>query len=305
MSKGILIPSQGVGKTKRFALAILLVAALLAACEPASTPAPVVPTSVPLTATPVPPTATPIPPTATPQPRTLIVFAAASLTDAFTEMGKNFEAANAGVTVTFNFAGSQTLRTQLEQGAAADVFASANATEMNTLVTDTLVAADSSQIFLTNSMLVILPASNPANIQTLQDLTRPGIKLVLCDTTVPCGKYARQILANMDKDTAFSSTFSTQVLANVVSNETDIKQVVAKVQLGEADAGIVYVSDSVAAPDLKTIEFPAAANVIAKYPIAVLKGAAQPDLAASFIGYVLSSDGQAILKKWGFIPVAP
>ncbi len=287
---------------KRFTLAILLVAALLAACGPALTPVPATPTQI--INTPVPPMAT-LPPTATPQPRTLTVFAASSLTEAFTEMGKNFEAANSGVTVTFNFAGSGTLRTQLEQGAVADVFASANKTEMDTLVTDNLVAANSSQIFLNNSLLVILPASNPANIQTLQDLARPGIKLVLGDTTVPAGKYARQILANIDKDPAFSSTFSTHVLANVVSNETNVKQVVSKVQLGEADAGIVYVSDAVAAPDLKTIEFPAADNVIAKYPISVLNKAPQSDLAASFIAYILSSDGQAILKKWGFTPIAP
>jgi molybdate transport system substrate-binding protein len=285
---------------KRLVLAILLVAALLAACGPASTPVPATSTQVD---TAIPPTATPQP-TAIPQRRTLTVFAASSLTDAFNEIGKNFEAANAGVTVTFNFASSSTLRTQLEQGAAADVFASANMTEMNTLVTDTLVTADASQIFVTNNLLVILPASNPANIQTLQDLARPGIKLVLGDTTVPAGKYARQILANMDKDPAFSSNFSAQVLANVVSNETDVKQVVAKVQLGEADAGIVYISDAVAAPELKTIQFPAADNVIAQYPIAALKSATQPDLAASFIAYVLSSDGQAILKKWGFTHIA-
>ena len=176
---------------------------------------------------------------------------------------------------------------------------------MDTLVTDNLVAADTSQIFLTNSLLVILPANNPANIQTLQDLARPGIKLVLAAEEVPAGKYARQVLANLDKDPAFASDFSTQVLANVVSNETDVKQVVAKVQLGEADAGIVYVSDAVAAPDLKTIEIPTADNVIAKYPIAVLNNAQQPDLAAEFIAYVLSADGQATLKKWGFVPVAP
>jgi molybdate transport system substrate-binding protein len=302
MPQGLLIPSKGIEIMKRFVLTILLAAVLLAACGPASTPVPATPTSQ--IDTPVPPTATLLP-TATPQPRTLTVFAAASLTEAFTKIGKSFEASHPGVTVTFNFAGSQTLRTQLEQGAVADVFASANQTEIDTLVTDILVAANSSQIFLTNSLLVILPASNPANIQTLQDLTRPGIKLVLCDTTVPCGKYARQILANMDKDPAFAFDFSTRVLANLVSNETDVKQVVAKVQLGEADAGIVYVSDSVAAPDLKTIEFPAADNVIAKYPIATLKSASQPDLAANFIAYVLSSYGQAILKKWGFIPVAP
>ncbi len=287
---------------KRFALAILLIAALLAACGPAATPVP--PTATPV-ATPIPPTAT-TQPTAKPQARTLTVFAAASLTDAFTEMGKNFQAANPGVTVTFNFAGSGTLRTQLEQGAVADIFASANTTEMDTLVKDNLVAANSSsQLFLTNSLLVILPANNPANVQSLQDLARPDLKLVLGDTTVPAGKYARQILANMDKDPAFATNFSTQVLANVVSNETDVKQVVAKVQLGEADAGIVYVSDAVAAPQLKTIQFPAADNVIAKYPMAALNKAPQPDLAASFIAYVLSPDGQAILKKWGFTPITP
>ena len=281
---------------KRVALAILSIAALLAACGPASAPVP---------ATSTPQVNTPVPPTATSQPRTLTVFAAASLTEAFTEIGKDFEAAHPGVMVTFNFAGSGTLRTQLEEGAVADVFASANQTEMNTLVTDNLVAANSSQIFLTNILIVILPANNPANIQTLHDLARPGLKLDLCDTTVPAGKYARQILDNLDKDPAFAANFSTQVLANVVSNETDVKQVVAKVQLGEADAGIVYISDAIAAPTLKTIEIPAADTVIAKYPIAVLDKAPQPDLAANFVAYVLSSDGQAVLKKWGFTPVAP
>jgi molybdate transport system substrate-binding protein len=285
---------------KRLVLVILLVAALLAACGPASTPVPATSTQVD---TAVPPTAT-AQPTAIPQRRTLTVFAASSLTEAFTEMGKNFQAANPGVKVIFDFAGSGTLRTQLEQGAVADIFASANQTEMDTLVKDNLVAANSSQLCLTNSLLVILPASNQANIKTLQDLARPGIKLVLGDTTVPAGKYARQILVNLDKDPPFASNFSAQVLANVVSNETDVKQVVAKVQLGEADAGIVYVSDAVAAPELKTIQFPAADNVIAQYPIAALKSATQPDLAASFIAYVLSSDGQAILKKWGFTPIA-
>ena len=268
---------------KRFALTTLLVAVLLAACGTAEKPQP----------------------TPAPQARTLTVFAAASLTDAFNEIGRNFEAAHPGVTVSFNFAGSQTLRTQLEQGAVADVFASANQTEMDTLMKDTLVAANSSQVFLTNSLVVILPANNPANVLTLKDLSRPGLKLDLADTTVPAGKYARQILMSLDKDPAFGSDFSTQVLANVVSNETDVRQVVAKVQLGEADAGIVYVSDAVAASELQTIAIPTADNVIAKYPIAALGKAQQPDLAAGFITYVLSADGQAALKKWGFTPIAP
>ena len=269
---------------KRFGILLLAAALGLAGC---SSPRPTVPAS------------------ATPEPKTLTVLAASSLTEAFTEMGKAFQAANPGVTVKFNFAGSGTLRTQIEQGASADVFAFANQAEMSTLVTDKLVADSSAQVFLTNSLLVILPANNPAAIQTLQDLAKPGIKLVLGDTSVPAGKYARQVLANLDKDPAFNPQFDTQVLANLVSNETDVKQVVVKVQLGEADAGIVYVSDAVAAPTLKTLAFPAADNVIAKYPIAALIKAPQPDLAGGFIAYVLSADGQAMLKKWGFMPVTP
>ena len=286
----------------RFALFILLLGACLTACGPAATPM-YVPTAVSATA--APPTDTPIPPTATPEPRTLTVFAAASLTEAFTEMGHNFEGAHPGVTVALNFAGSQTLSTQLSQGAVADVFASANHTEMDKMVSGGLVQQDAPKVFLTNKLVVLLPKDNPANVQTLQDLARAGLKLILADATVPAGKYARQILDNMAKDASFGADFKTKVLANVVSNETDVKQVVAKVQLGEADAGIVYISDAVAAPELKTIEIPAKFNVIAKYPIATLTKTPQPELASEFIAYVLSADGQAILKKWGFTPITP
>lgn len=238
----------------------------------------------------------------TSQTQTLTVFAAASLTDAFTEIGKNFESTHPNVTVKFNFAGSQTLRTQLEQGAIADTFASANQTEMDTAIKDGLIGQNTSQIFLNNKLVVVLPSKNPANVQTLNDLAKPGLKLVLAADTVPAGKYARQILNNMNKDSSFGSDFKIKVLTNVVSNENDVKQVVAKVQLGEADAGIVYVSDSVAAPDLKKIEIPTKFNVIAKYPIAALTKSPNSDLATQFISYVLSPDGQAILKKWGFAP---
>jgi molybdate transport system substrate-binding protein len=250
--------------------------------------------------------ATPAPaavPTATTQPRTLTAFAAASLTQAFGEIGKAFEGANPGVTVTFNFAGSQTLRTQLEQGANADVFASANHTEMDTAVKDNLVLQTAPQDFLTNKLVVILPPNNPANVQSLQDLSRPGLKVILAAAIVPAGNYARQILSNISKGPSFGTDYGGKVLANVVSNENDVKQVVAKVQLGEADAGIVYVSDSIAGPDLKTIDIPTNFNVIAKYPIAPLIKSANPDLAAQFVAYVLSADGQATLKKWGFIPI--
>ena len=232
--------------------------------------------------------------------RTLNVFAAASLTDAFTEIGKIFEAGNPGVTVTFNFAGSQALRTQIEEGAPADVFASANQTEMNTLVTGAHVANGTPQIFLNNKLVVILPEDNPATLQTLEDLASPGIKIVFTAEEVPVGKYTRQSLNQMNAQ--FGADFKDKVLANVVSNEDNVKQVAAKVQLGEADAGIVYTSDAVAAPDLKTIEIPAELNVIAEYPIAVLTNSANAELADAFIAYVLSAEGQAILQKWGFAP---
>ena len=235
-----------------------------------------------------------------PGPRTLNVFAAASLTDAFTEMGKNFEAANPGVTVTFNFAGSQALKTQIEEGAPADVFASANQTEMEALVSGGYIAQGASKNFLSNKLVLILPADNPALLETLEDLARPGIKLVLAAEEVPVGKYARQVLDNLNR--VYGSDFKEKTLANVVSNEDNVKQVVAKVQLGEADAGIVYTSDAVAAPDLKTIEIPGDTNVIAKYPIATLTQSANTDVANAFITYILSSEGQTILRKWGFAP---
>jgi len=288
---------------KRFWIFLLAVTLLLSACGPAATATPA-PMAVPPTETPVPPTDTPVPPTAKPASRTLTVFAAASLTGSFGEIGKAFEAANPGVTVMFNFAGTQALATQLAQGAKADVFASANHTYMDNMVTANLVASGYKD-FVTNVLEVILPANNPADLQTLQDLAKPGLKLVLEDKSVPAGAYSLTILDNLSKDAIYGLDFKTKVLSNVVSNETDVKQVVAKVQLGEADAGIVYITDAIAAPTLKTIVIPGNFNVIAKYPIAALTNAPQPELAAAFVTYVLSPDGQATMKKWGFTSVIP
>lgn len=230
----------------------------------------------------------------------LNVFAAASLTDAFTEIGENFQTANPGVTVTFNFAGSQALRTQIEEGAPADIFASASGKEMDAAIEGKFIADGVKQVFLTNKLIVILPADNPAGLEKLEDLTKSGVKIVLAAEEVPVGNYARQALDLMNG--SFGADFKDKVLANVVSNEDNVKQVVSKVQLGEADAGIVYTSDAVAAPELKSIEIPAELNVIAKYPIAPLVKSENADLAQAFIDYVLSDEGQAILAKWGFGP---
>ncbi|MBK8824913.1 MAG: molybdate ABC transporter substrate-binding protein [Anaerolineales bacterium] len=282
---------------KRLISLTLLLSIFLTACGASSAPTPASAAEAPtLAPTEAPPTATP-----EPEPQTLTVFAAASLTDAFIEIGAAFDAANPGVTTTFNFGGSQTLRTQIEEGAPVDVFASANAKEMDTLVTDNFVTADIAQVFLTNKLVVILPADNPAALEKLEDLANPGIKLVLAAEEVPVGKYSRQAFDLMDA--SFGTGFKDKVLANVVSNEDNVKQVVAKVQLGEADAGIVYTSDAIAAPDLKTIEIPADLNVIAKYPIAPLVNSENTELAAQFIEYVLSAEGQSVLAKWGFAPI--
>lgn len=235
--------------------------------------------------------------------QTLTVYAAVSLTDAFTEIGKNFEASYPNVTIVFNFGGSQNLRTQIEQGAPADVFASANAKEMDALVSSNYVKADSAQIFLTNQLVVILPEDNPAGITSLEDLSKPGLKLVFAAEEVPAGRYARQVLENLNS--MFGADYKDKVLANVVSNEDNIRQAVTKVQLGEADASIVYVSDAIAVSDLRQIVIPADANVLAEYPIAQLVNSENMELATQFIAYVLSHDGQATLKKWGFTPIAP
>jgi molybdate transport system substrate-binding protein len=236
-----------------------------------------------------------------PETHTLNVFAASSLTEAFTEIDKNFEASNPNVTVTLNFAGSQTLKTQIEEGAPADVFASANKPEMESLIASGLVATDAAQIFLQNKLVVILPFENQLGLEKLQDLARPGVKLVLAAEEVPVGRYTRHSLYLMTGQ--FGMDFKDRVLANVVSNEDNVRQVVAKVQLGEADAGIVYTSDAVAAPDLRKIDIPAGLNVSAEYPIAVLSRSAHKELGAAFIDYVLSAEGQAVFQKWGFVPV--
>ena len=262
---------------------------LLSACAPAQTPVTVAPAA---------PTAA-----SAANGMKLTVFAASSLTDAFNEIGQAFGAEHSGVTVEFNFAGSQQLRTQLEQGATADVFASANAAEINNAIKSGLIVSGTQQTFVRNRLAVIVPKDNPGSIKELKDLAKPGLKIVLAAASVPVGGYALTVLNKMNVD--FGATFSQTVIANVVSYEDNVKQVVAKVQLGEADAGIVYTSDvtPAVADKLIQIDVPDKYNVLATYPIAVLKSAPQADLAKTFADYVLSDKGQAVLQKWGFIPV--
>lgn len=250
------------------------------------------------------PTSTAVPALTAPAPRELTVFAAASLTDAFQEIGKQFEANHPGVKVAFNFGASNALRTQLEQGGRADVFASANKTEVENARKAGLTDSGG-KIFTNNRLVVIVPSDNPGNVETLQDLAKPGLKFVMAEKGVPVGTYTLQMLDKMSADSEYGAEFGPTVLKNVVSQEQNVKAVVAKIALGEADAGVAYVSD--VTPDvvskIKTIPVPDQFNQIASYPIVVLKDAPQSELAKEFVAFVLAADGgQAILERWNFIP---
>ena len=275
---------------------MLIVGVLSGACAPAATP---VPTQAPAPQKPAEPTQAPAVPAGETK---VVVFAAASLTDAFNEIGEQFKQQNAGVTFEFNYAGSQQLRAQLEQGAVADVFVSANTKEMSTAIQSGLVVSGTQKTFVRNRLAVIVPKDNPGGVNELKDLSKSGLKIVLAAASVPVGGYALTSLDKMNAD--FGATFSQTVMANVVSYEDNVKQVVAKVQLDEADAGIVYSSDVTpsAAGKVAKLDIPDKYNVLATYPIAVLKSAPQADLAKKFMDFVLSDAGQAVLQKWGFIP---
>ena len=256
------------------------------------------------TATPIITPAAAVSGTPTPKPLSgsITVFAASSLTDAFNEIGTKFKSENPGVSVTFNFGGSSDLRAQLEQGASGDVFASADTTQMGLAKTSGVVSSDGT-VFAHNRLVVIVPKANSAGITTLQDLANSGVKIVLADSTVPVGKYARAFLTAASMDPAYGSDYSGKVLANVVSNASNVKEVASAVQLDEADAGVVYKTDvtSALAPDVTTIEIPDSVNQLATYPIAVTTNAGAKDVAQAFIDFVLSSEGQDILASHGFI----
>lgn len=241
---------------------------------------------------------------ARPRPgRTLTIFAAASLTDAFAAMATAFQAEHPEVEIVFNFAGSQTLRLQIEQGAQADVLASANLEHIATLQAAKLVG--SPVLFARNQLVVILPQANPGRIETLAALAKPALKLVLAGPEVPVGRYARQALANLNKHPELSPDFSSQVLANLVSEEENVRGVVAKVQLGEADAGIVYSSDVAVTNTsiIKTLAIPPEFNVVADYPIALVSESDEAEIGQAFIDFILSAPGQAILVEYGFQPL--
>jgi molybdate transport system substrate-binding protein len=220
-------------------------------------------------------------------PAEIKVFAAASLTAAFTELGQQYRSANGGTKVTFNFAGSQALATQIQQGAPADVFASADIPNMDKV--KDLVGTPRN--FASNLLQIVVEKGNPKGVKTLDDLANPDLKVVLAAPDVPAGRYAKQVLDQAG------------VGVRPVSQEDNVKAVVTKVSLGEADAGIVYVTDVTAGGDkVQGVDIPREQNVVATYPIATVKAGKAQDKAQPFMDLVLSDQGQQVLSRYGFLP---
>ena len=218
---------------------------------------------------------------------TLRVFAAASLTESFTELGRQFEKEHPGTKVELNFGPSSGLAEQITSGAPADVFASASPSNMDTLVS--AGDAEDPKDFATNSMEIATPPDNPAKVAGVDDLAEPGVKVALCQAQVPCGKVAAEVFANAG------------LTVTPVTEEVDVKSVLTKVTLGEVDAGVVYVTDVLAAGDkVKGVQIPADVNASTTYPIATLGGSKHADEAAEFVDLVLSDAGTSELEKAGF-----
>ncbi|MEP7287338.1 MAG: molybdate ABC transporter substrate-binding protein [Chloroflexota bacterium] len=242
--------------------------------------------------------------------KTLTIFAASSLTDAFKAFKTAFEQANPTAEIVYNFGSSSTLATQLAQGAPADIFASANAKQMS-VAQDAKRIAGSPRTFAKNRLVLIVPADNPAKITSIKDLAKPGVKLVIAAPNVPVRDYTDAMIAKLLKVPGYGDPYKAAFTKNVVSEEENVRQVSAKVALGEADAGLVYRSD--VTPDIASkvtaIAIPDAVNTIATYPIAITDNSPNADLAQKYIDYVLSVEGQKTLVKWNFIssaiPVLP
>jgi molybdate transport system substrate-binding protein len=218
------------------------------------------------------------------------VFAAASLTAAYSKIGDAFMTDHPGATVTFNFASSSDLVTQINEGAPADVFASADAANM-TKLTDAGGNAAEPTVFATNSLQIIVEPGNPRGIAGVADLANPDLLYITCAPEVPIGLYADQVLA------------AAGVTVAPVSFEENVKGIVTKVTLGEADAGIVYTTDVIAADvAAEGVDIPADINVVATYPIVVTKEAPNPQRAQAFVDFVLGEQGQKILASSGFGP---
>ncbi len=280
----------------RFAASITALALVVAACSSGATPSPSAqPTAAP--ATPAPATSVP----ATAAPASLTIYGASSLGAVLAQVKTTYEAANPGTTLTISTDSSSALETQIEQGAPADVFLSADTTNPQKLV-DAGLAAGGITKFAGNLLTVIVPTGNPAGIQTPADLAKLGVKVIAAGDTVPITKYANQLVANLATQPGYPADFVAKYNANIVSKQANVAAVVSQIALGEGDAAIVYVTDAKTSTNVVPIAVPAAANVLATYSGVVIKASANVSAAQAFLAWLAGPSGQAILASFGFLP---
>jgi molybdate transport system substrate-binding protein len=280
---------------KSRALLGLLSALLIAACSsagagPSASPSAAPPSVAAASAAPEP----------SPKSAELTIFGAASLKGALDEAKAAYEAANPGTTVTVSTDSSAALETQIEQGAPADVFLSADTTNPKKLVDGGFASGDA-VVFAGNELTIIVPTDNPGGVKSPMDLARKGLKIIAAGDKVPITKYATQLVQNLAGEPGYPAGFEAAYAANVVSQEDNVKAIVGKIELGEGDAGIVYVTDVAASDKVKPVDVPDAANVPATYAGVVVKASPHQDAAAAFLDWFAGPGGRAILSKFGFL----
>ena len=236
-------------------------------------------------------------------PAALTIFGASSLKGALDDVKTAYETANPGTTLTISTDSSAALETQIEQGAPADVFLSADASNPQKLV-DAGFASGDPVAFARNKLTIIVPKGNPAGITSPKDLAKPGLKIIAAGDAVPITKYATQLVKNLSGLAGYPANLPAAYAANVASKEDNVKAVVSKIELGEGDAGIVYVTDAAASDKVDTVEVADEANVPAAYDGVVVKASPNQDAATAFLNWLAGPDGQAILAKFGFLPAA-
>lgn len=246
-----------------------------------------------------------IPSACSEEPKELAIFCGAGLAGAFNEIGQLYENAS-NIGVAFNFDGLPSLRAQIENGAYADVLVSSNLKHMDALKAEGLINNSTVKIFARNKVAVVVPKDNPANIVNLTDLARPGIMILMGTKELPIGDYARQVLDKLANDSEYGPEYKEKVISNIVSEETTVNRIVSKVALGEVDAGFAFMSD--VSPSMvgkvTKIPIPDKYNVVGDFPVGVLSQSNNSQEAQAFIDVIMSNEGQAILDKYGFIPVA-
>lgn len=270
-----------------FAAVVAALTFVVAACSSGATPTPSAPASSAAAASAV--------------PGDLTIYAAASLKSVLAKVKTAYEAANPGVTITLSTDSSSALETKIEQGAPADVFLSADTANPQKLV-DKGLAGGSLTKFAGNLLTVIVPTGNPAGIATPADLAKGGVKVIAAGDAVPITKYATQLVANLAKQAGYPADFAAKYAASIASKEDNVAAVVSKIELGEGDAGIVYVTDAKSSTKVTTIAVPDAANVPATYAGVVLEASANAAAGRAFLAWLAGADGQTILASFGFLP---